>query len=561
VVQQVYKPQLAATNHVTLPPLGKARDMADDYTQEPALEDAIRQAQTKLEDRLAALRKMGATIAPGDSRFEPEELPAADLRPTGPPLASSMDAPAWELGGTGWESGDHDHAESGTGVAAAASESEVEWLDTGVDDASSGFAWTPDTPTQSWGTQRRTDRTIPAWPGSDEVSSVELLERMQETLPQQFASLELTVQRAMESSASSVSESVHDDMEQVSTRVDFAVERFGELLTTSQDHLTQVVVTVHDQVKQVGGQIGHAVERVAERVSETQNQLEDVVESAGAGVRDRLSRQMDRLEERVTAALEQQQLAIETEVGKVAATVHDELREPLQALQQIQEEMPARFAEVERSQETFTDSLHAALAPVSQQVSHVTEQVDHVTGQAAHVADQVTRVIEHVGQVSEQVGQVSEHVNHVAEHVGEVAEHVNEAAELGIHSTIIGSAKKLDEALGQMSQVAATLEADKVQRAEDLEMLVDAMGSGWKGIQESVETLLGKVSSFEARMTRLEQLIEQLDGIESTVASALEAMQAHPVVVTVSHPLGPVSTTPSVPSADADAGVHASAAN
>jgi hypothetical protein len=294
------------------------------------------------------------------------------------------------------------------------------------------------------------------------------------------------------------------------------------------------------------------------------------------------------------ASLRQLQQQLPTVADRIEQAVVDELAAPVETIRQMQEELPLQIERIERG-------VHAALQQDLGELEHTV--AENVTRLASSVADHVTRnersVNENVDRVERGVRGQFDHIEQTMRvELDRVSENVRAELEsptasmrqlheeLPVHfqriervvrdqdpsqslqalqSNVAVLQQRQDQIAGALQQVvrdelsdiveasrltldklgviATDAGRDRVQRAEDLELLVDSMSKGWQGLYGAVTQLFERVGDFDDRMQHVESKLEQINRLERTVDQHLESMQQHlqelqpaPVIVTVNHP-------------------------
>lgn len=536
--------------------------MSDDHTQGTELEDVIRRAEEQLESKLAELRQM-RSVAPGDTEavVDPvDEVPLVDavMRPVAIPDQSTLDG-AWDEGASAWDdehSAIDEDIDSGVEVDVLAQDSlaplapvnewsevadqsdenvddvamlrptagSAAWSDGPVFDATSGdgsdIGWGADRDQYSsvsaadeqafWAQtrsalrslQQATDDMVPevATVVSSRIERVvrdemrepvDAVRSMQQVLPEHVERIENTVAAEVQQPV----EMLRLLNESIPRQLD-AMER--SIQTVIETNVSTYSSSIGDRLELVATRLDDGVDRVERRVHDDVSHVEQVLAANVTRMTQGLVQQVTKVERDLSEGFERQRHGAQSDVQRLEQTVRDEFEAPTAMLRQIQDELPARFGRSDRLQQQVADTLRDELLPVRR----------------------------YVGQLSE----------------------------LGAHTAILETARVSQLTADQLGVIGASFDQDRLQRAADLELMLDSMTSGWKGLYGSVETLLARVDAFDQRMTRLEGRLDALGKLEPSMHGALASLQERldqsiasmearivqqlpaPVTVTVSHP-------------------------
>jgi hypothetical protein len=118
-------------------------------------------------------------------------------------------------------------------------------------------------------------------------------------------------------------------------------------------------------------------------------------------------------------------------------------------------------------------------------------------------------------------------------------------------STVLSSLVDADRAaLDRLASLGSTMDEDRARRAEDLEVLVDTVTTGWEGLAGAMTALFEQADENSRRLAGIEQRLGQLRDVEGALEQTLDQFQRHmselkpsPIVVTVSHDEAEVRNT------------------
>jgi hypothetical protein len=343
------------------------------------------------------------------------------------------------------------------------------------------------------------------------------------------------------------------------------------------------------------------VERSFERsLTEDMTKVTRTVEEKTAAVQAMVASQFEHIE-----------LAMRGELGKLEQFVRSEFEGPSQQLTQLQESLPGQFQRVDRSVKDSAeqskeglDRLGTALTEQQRQLAELTENVqmhrehlvqqidtlsqtqrEHLTKFATETSDQLSAMTktgaeqhetlsvsmrDQLQRQTEQLSQESavvredlrQHQLQMAQKVtdtfsGEIAstkQNVRDLIDLDMGNALGDIAMASRLVLDKLGSMSGELDQDRLQRAEDLELIVDSLASASQGVYGAVNRLFDRVSEFNERMDTVEHRLGSISALERTVEKGLTSvfqqlegnltsMQHHlnelqpaPVVVTVNHP-------------------------
>ncbi len=97
-------------------------------------------------------------------------------------------------------------------------------------------------------------------------------------------------------------------------------------------------------------------------------------------------------------------------------------------------------------------------------------------------------------------------------------------------------------ALDRLASITSTLDEERARRTEDLDVVVDTVTTGWQALAGAVKALYEQADENSRRLAAIEQRLSQIRDVEGALERTLTEFQRHmrdlkpsPVVVTVSH--------------------------
>lgn len=369
-----------------------------------------------------------------------------------------------------------------------------------------------------------------------------------------------------------LSSSVEDGLQPMQADVSFVRDRVG---------------SIDDAIDNLRSALGDLDAAMGEELTRTGKQVESRVAQAQASLREDIDRTERAVTERVDGLAGDMQAdfarfgaGMRDGMTRLEATLRDEIAIPAAAVRQLHDELPAQLQRLERvvrdtnaapQVEQLLDTTAAQREQVLDAIDRaanrtlgaVTEQSESVTSEVGKLVDVVVRegersaaALDRHAAAFEQVSQesVARQERMIREELGDTARNVRSIVELdlgGLFADLILAGRAT---LDKLSSVDGELGRDRVQRAEDLELTIDALTAGFSGMQEAFIRVLDTVGTIDQRIGAIEKsvatfdnLIEHFDATVEKIGGKLDAdlgaMRAHlaelqpaPVVVTVAHP-------------------------
>ena len=535
--------------------------MADEQTpQSDLIEDALRKAERQLEERLAAFQ---LTALGEPSRPEHEDPDVAVLRPTG---ARDANAPSVQASGT--------------------SSLETAWRETEGDDIrfepvladvfSPSAEPTPQAPQAPLAppVEARSDDASFASPSSisDLVANWDIEQQADTTSP-----------AAAESGSWDRPEPVHAAWTSSDTAYEPAPPRRATVMPNvpSEDEMqfwaqTRTALRNLQQVTDVmPGQVVGGVSDEVERI--IRGELKASSEALRA-VQQQLGTDLPKLAERVESSIEQhlagptasvrqlrEELPLETDrtVHETRSGIREDLDHAASAIHgAVQQDVAQLEQSIASNVTRMTQGLTDSVQRVERDVEGVSESVVRfergVHGEFDRVEAQLRSSIERVEQnLRDELVAPSATVRKLDEELPARFDRVErsvldqvQATQRDLSSVLTGLVDANRASLDRIAAVASTLDDDRARRADDLDIVVDTMTTGWEGLAGAVKALYEQGKDIGSRIDQIEQRLSQLRDLEGTVEKTMQELRGHvkdlspaPVVVTVSHPEAQVSNT------------------
>ncbi|MBC7644243.1 MAG: hypothetical protein H7123_03885 [Thermoleophilia bacterium] len=313
-------------------------------------------------------------------------------------------------------------------------------------------------------------------------------------------------------------EELPSQLDRVERGVQGAVERG---VTGSTDRLSRELVDVERTLTEGVDQLGRTVQTDVQGV-------EASVATNVTRMAQGLSTQVGRIERSVQEGFDRVERTLHGDLSKVETTVREELEAPIQTIRQLQDELPARFQRLERAVQ------ESASAPA---VEQLTQELVELRGAHREMGEMLRTELEPTRRG------------------------VRDLAELDLGAALGDLATAGTVTLDRLSGVTDDLGRDRVQRVEDLELLVDSMAKGWQGVYGAIGKLFERVESFDERFNKFEKQLDAIGTLEGSVEDTLTTMrnqleanltemqnhlqelQPAPVIVTINHPEATVQNT------------------
>lgn len=396
------------------------------------------------------------------------------------------------------------------------------------------------------------------------------------------ATLGEQVERIVRDEMSSQAASIRQLQQQLPTYAD-RIER------TVADELQSAGANVKQLSEELPGQF-QRIERTMSRVlAEDLNKIDRSLEEKSTQSHAAMAGQFEHIE-----------LTMRGELGKLEQFVRNELETPATQLQQLTEQLPGQFQRVERSVKDGTehtgeqiDRVGQALAEQQRQVLELLDSVKSHREQLATQLDALSssysqQLAEFAASSKEQIGsfadgsreQLQRHHEEIVQQSREAQQelhqhqetladrvtrsivddlapaklHLRELVDLDMGNAMGDIALASRLVLDKLGAMSGDLDQDRVQRAEDLELMIDTLTSATQGVYGAINRVFDRVGEFNERMDSVEQRMSSIGALERAVEKGLSAvfhqlegnltqMQSHlrelqpaPVVVTVNHP-------------------------
>ena len=272
----------------------------------------------------------------------------------------------------------------------------------------------------------------------------------------------------------------------------------------------------------------------------------------------------------------------------IEAVIEQSMTGSTNALRQVRDEIPTQLDRVAREQHATlrgeldrqSTNLHSA---IQGDVAQLEQSVaSNVTRMAQGTTEAVGRVERDVDVLGETVVRFERGVHSEFDRVEAQLRGAIERVELSLREELVEpteTVKKLDEelparfgrvertlvdqlqqsqreiggvltslvdanraSLDRIAALSSTMDEDRARRAEDVEVVVDTVTTGWEGLAGAMKALFEQAEENSRRIAGIEQRLTQIRDLEGAVEGTLEEFRRHmkdlkpsPIVVTVSH--------------------------
>jgi hypothetical protein len=229
----------------------------------------------------------------------------------------------------------------------------------------------------------------------------------------------------------------------------------------------------------------------------------------------------------------------------------------------VEQLLDSTAAQREQLLDAIDRSANRTLSAVSETSEVVTTEVEKLVEAVIREGENSSAALERqataIRQATDDATARTERV--VREEMAETTRNVRSIVELdlgGLFTDLMMAGRATLDKLGSMD---AELSRDRVQRAEDLELTIDALTAGFSGMQqtyvrlvEAIDAVDNRVAGLERHLASFDKMSDRFDATVDRMSAKVEldlgAMRDHltdlqpaPVVVTVAHPDARVEQT------------------
>jgi hypothetical protein len=536
--------------------------MADEQTPNSDLiEDALRQAERQLEERLEALR-MSALGEPTPSATPADDV--AILRPTGGASESNDDAD--DASGDAFSWGERSDASGDltfqpVGILddeefAAPRTLDEEQADEDAGDSSLG-SWAAPSPspsTASASSQDTDDDSVDAAPIS--TSPAHPVSRATDAWTSGTTAPSRRTPSLPTTSAPMSSAPTEDEL-QFWAHTRTALRNLQQVTDTMPSQITETVTEdveriVHDEIATATAQIRLLQQSMQQGLPKLVDRVEGQLEQGLAGPNAALRQLRDELPQQVDRGNRDLRAALREDLDRSAGASHGAMQKDITQLEQ------SIAANVTRMAQTIGDGVGGVERDVEQLGETLTRFDRGMRSEFDRVETQLRGSIDRVEEsMREELVEPTEIARKLDEEMPARFGRIERAFTEQLQSTqrdmsgILSTLVDVNRAsLERVTAIAGALDEERSRRAEDTELVVDTVTSGWEGLAGAMKALYQQNEQIDRRIDAIEKRLAKLRDVEKAVDGTLQEFKEQvadlapaPVVVTVSHPDASVQNT------------------
>ena len=309
--------------------------------------------------------------------------------------------------------------------------------------------------------------------------------------------------------------------------------------------LTDELTSPNTALRAIQQQVSQGFPKVTER-------LEAAIEHGVAGPQHSISQLREEIPAQLDRSVRETRSAIREDLDRTAATVHGSVQKDVAQLEQ------SIATNVTRMAQGMTDTVGRVERDLDALGDNVVRFERGVHSEFDRVEAQLRASIERVeGLVRDELIVPTETIKKLDEELparfGRVERTLVEQVQTTQHELTSVLTNLVDAnraSLDRIASVASTLDEDRARRAEDTELIVDTVATGWEGLAGAMKSLYEQAADNAMRIAAIEQRLSQIRDLETAVDATMEDLRSQvrdlapaPVVVTVSHPEAEVRNT------------------
>ncbi|MCW2950443.1 MAG: hypothetical protein JWN41_1456, partial [Thermoleophilia bacterium] len=323
----------------------------------------------------------------------------------------------------------------------------------------------------------------------------------------------------------------------------------GQIVGNVSDHVERIVrAELRDStevLRAVQQQLGGDLPKLAERV---ESAIEQHVAAPVAGIR----QLRDDVKIETDRTVHETRAGVREDLDHTASAIHGAVQQDVAQLEQ------SIATNVTRMTQGLTDSVQRVERDIEAVGDTVARFERGVHGEFDRVESQLRTAIERVDHsLREELAAPASAVRKLDEEIPAQFDRVErnvldqvKGSQRDLAHVLTGLVDANRASLDRVASIASTLDEDRSRRADDLDIVVDTMTTGWEGLAGAIKALYQQGEHIGSRIDAIEQRLSQLRDLESKVDTSLSAFASHvkdlapaPVMVTVSHPEAQVENT------------------
>lgn len=309
---------------------------------------------------------------------------------------------------------------------------------------------------------------------------------------------------------------------------------------------------VHDEVATAAASIRLLQQAVQQGLPKVVDRVEGAIEQAIAAPNSALRQLRDELPSNIDRGGRELRVALREDLERSASTTHGALQKDVAQLEQ------SIAANVTRMAQSIGDNVTSVERDVEQLGESIVRFERGMHGEFDRVESQLRSTIERVeASLRDELVEPTETVRKLDEELparfGRIERTFTEQVQTtqrdlsGVLTTLVDVNRA---ALDRLAAMASTQDEERVRRSEDTELIVDTVTTGWEALAGAVKALYTQNEALDRRIDQMEQRLAKLRDVEKAVDGTLRRFDEHiadlapaPVVVTVSHPEASVQNT------------------
>lgn len=313
----------------------------------------------------------------------------------------------------------------------------------------------------------------------------------------------------------------------------------------SVDVSTDVQRMLHEQLAPTDQALRALQTQLQQNLPRMHDRLEGVIEQAMHTPNQGIKQLRDELPAQLNHTARSLREAVREDLDHTASTVHGAVQKDVAQLEQ------SIATNVTRMAHGTLDAVSRAERGINSLGEGVARLEHGVRGEFDRVEQQLHAAIERVGmQLREELLEPSETIRKLDDELparfGRVERNVLEQVQTTqreLSTVLMGLVEANRASLDRIAALASTMDEERARRTEDVEVVVDTVTTGWEGLAGAVKALFEQAEENSRRIAGIEQRLTQIRDLEGAVESTLgdlrefiRDLQPAPVVVTVAHP-------------------------
>jgi hypothetical protein len=313
----------------------------------------------------------------------------------------------------------------------------------------------------------------------------------------------------------------------------------------SVDVTTEVQRIVHEELAPTDQTLRSVQAQLQQNLPRMHDRLEGVIEQAAIAPTQGIKQLRDELPAQLNQQTRDLRDAVREDLDHTATTVHGAVQKDVAQLEQ------SIATNVTRMAHGTLDAVSRAERNINALGEGVVRFERGMHGEFERVEQQLQSAIQRVEvQLREELMEPAETVRKLDDELPArfnrvertVLEQV-QTTQRELSTVLMGLVEANRASLDRIASLASTMDEERARRTEDVEVVVDTVTTGWEGLAGAVKALFEQAEENSRRIAGIEQRLGQIRDLEGAVESTLgdlrefiRDLQPAPVVVTVAHP-------------------------